>query len=263
MILMKGAIQIMKLIDSHCHLTTEEYKEEFNEILEDTKKNLEFIINIGCDLESSQETVKLSKNYDFMFASVGIHPNYANKYDNKNDLKLINMIKEKKVIAIGECGLDYYRDITPKNLQNEIFKKQLNWSKEFNKPLIIHGREAYEDIIDILSLPEYKDLKGVMHSFAGSYEQVEKILDRFYCSISGIVTFKNALNIQEMVKKIPLERLMVETDAPYLAPHPFRGKINKPSYITYTAQKIAEIKNATYDKVIEITNKNTKELFNI
>ncbi len=252
-----------RLIDSHCHLTKEEYKENFEEIIEDTKSNLEAIINIGCDLRTSEEALKLSKNYDFMYAAVGIHPNYANNYNEEDDTNLLKIIKEEKVVAIGECGLDYYRDITPKDIQKRIFKKQLDWCKEFDKPVIIHGREAYKDIISILTLPEYKKVKGVMHSFAGNYKDVEKILDRFYCSISGVVTFKNAANIHEMVKEIPLERLMVETDAPYLTPHPFRGKINRPSYITYTAQKIAEIKDIPYSRVIEITNENTKELFKI
>lgn len=252
----------MKLIDTHCHLTDNKYKENFDEILKNIKENLEFVINVGYDLKTSEKSVNLSKKYEYIYAAVGIHPNDSNEYNILVGEKIEELAKNnKKVLAIGEIGLDYYRDYVPRDVQQTVFRKQLEIARNLKKPVVIHCRDAYKDTIDILN--EYKDVKGIMHSYSGSYETAEILMDRFYFSISGPVTFPNAENLREMVSKIPLEKLLVETDSPYLTPIPFRGQLNQPDYVTYVAQKIAEIKNINYEEFVKITNANTKKAFQL
>lgn len=251
----------MQLIDSHSHINSKEFKNDFEEMLKRTEENLEFIINIGYDLESSQESVKLSKKYDFIYAAVGIHPHDSNTYNTLVEEELIELSKSSKVMAIGEIGLDYYRDHSPRDVQKDVFRKQLKLAESLGLPVVIHCREAYEDTLIILN--EFKNVKGIMHSYSGSYEFSKRLMDRFYFSISGPVTFKNAKNIKEMVKEMPMEKLLVETDAPYLTPTPFRGKRNEPSYVEYVAKEIANIKEMELEDVIRISNENTKKAFGI
>lgn len=253
----------MKLIDSHCHLGKEFYKEDLISVIKEVKEKLDLVINVGCGLSSSQESISLAKKYSFIYATVGIHPNSANEYNSEVEKSLIDMIKEEKVVGIGESGLDYYRDIVPVDIQKKSFEKHLWLCKDFNKPIVIHGREAYGDIVNILNEDRYNSIAGVFHSYAGSFEEISDLLDNYYISISGIVTFPNAKGLRECVKKLPIERILVETDAPFLSPQPVRGKKNLPHYVIHTAQEIAKIKEMSLEDVISQTNRNTRELFKI
>ncbi len=252
----------MKLIDSHCHLTDKKYKEDFDEVLSKIKEKLDFVINVGYNLKNSIESTKLANKYGFIYATVGVHPNDSDTYNTLVGEELYDLIsKNPKVLAVGEIGLDYYRDYVPKDVQQLVFRKQLDIAVKLNKPVVIHCRDAYKDTLDILE--EYKDVEGIMHSYAGSYESAKLLMDRFYFSISGPVTFKNAHKLKEVVKKLPIEKLLVETDAPYLTPTPFRGKRNQPDYVEYVAKEIAELKGMEYEEIVAITNQNTKKAFKI
>ena len=251
----------MKLIDTHCHINLKDFNEDFSDVIERIEARLEKVINVGFDLKSSEESVKIANKYSFICAAVGVHPHDASTYDGIVENKIRELAKNPKVLAIGEIGLDYYRNLSPKEIQKEVFKKQIELAIELDKPVVIHCRDAYEDTINILK--EYKNVKGVMHSYSGSYETAKILMDRFYFSISGPVTFKNAVTLKEMVSKLPLDRILVETDSPYLTPEPFRGKRNEPCYVEYVAKMVAEIKGISYDEIIKIANENTKKAFRI
>ncbi|TDT70587.1 TatD DNase family protein [Hypnocyclicus thermotrophus] len=252
----------MKLVDTHCHIYGEKYKNDIEEVLAEAKKELEFIVNIGYDLESSKISVDIANKYDFVYATVGFHPTDISKM-NEESLKQIYEIAKKnnKVLAIGEIGLDYYWMKDEVEKQKIAFLKQLELAEEINKPVVIHTREAMKDTIDILK--SKKNITGIIHCYPGSYETAKSVIDRFYFGINGVVTFKNNKKTQEVVKKIPLERLVIETDAPYLTPTPFRGKRNKPTYVKYVAEKIAELKNISIDEVIKVTTNNAKKIYRI
>ena len=249
----------MKLIDTHCHINLKDFDEDFGDVAERIETRLEKVINVGFDLKSSEESVALADKYGFIYATVVIHPHDATDYDGLVEEKLRKLAKNQKVLAIGEIGLDYYRNLSPKEIQKEVFRKQIELAIEINKPVVIHCRDAYEDTINILK--EYKEVKGILHSYSGSYETAKILMDRFYFSISGPVTFKNATSLREMVSKLPIEKILVETDSPYLTPAPFRGKRNEPCYVEYVAKMVAEIKGVTYEEIVKITNENTKRAF--
>ena len=253
----------MRPIDSHCHLGKEFFSEDMEETLQSIEKNLDAVINVGCDMASSRESIELAEKYSYIYAVVGIHPYSSEEYDENSSNELIKMLEAPKVVGIGESGLDYYRDIVDVNVQKKSFRGHLAISKKMNKPIVIHGREAYEDIVKILKEEDHKGVKGVFHSYAGSYDNISSVIDNFYISISGIATFPNAHDLRECIKKLPLDRRIVETDSPFLAPQAVRGKKNIPSYVKYVVEQIASIKGITVQEATEITNKNTRKLFNI
>ena len=252
----------MKLVDTHTHIYGDKYNSDFFEVLKRTKEELEFIVSIGYDLESSKKSVELSNKYDFIYSTVGIHPVDIKEYNDEVENELIAMVKNNtKVVAIGEIGLDYYWMEDPKEIQQDVFRKQLNISRETKLPVVIHTRDALEDTLKILS--EYKDIGGILHCFPGSYDSVKSLLDRYYVGVAGVVTFKNNKKTQEMVKQVPLDRVVIETDCPYLTPEPFRGHRNEPTYVKYVAEKIAEIKGISYEEVVKVTTENAKAIYNI
>lgn len=249
----------MKLIDSHAHLDDERFDEDREKVLERIKNKMDFVVNIGCNLESSQTSVDFSKKYDFIYAVIGVHPIYAKEYNEELEKKLEELSKNNKVLAIGEIGLDYHWMETPKEHQQEIFRKQLELARRLNKPVVIHTREAMEDTIKILN--EYKDVTGILHCYPGSVETAIQMIDRFYLGIGGVLTFKNGKKLVKVVENIPIEKLIIETDCPYMAPTPYRGTRNEPIYTEEVAKKIAEIKNIYYDEVVRITNENTRKAY--
>ncbi len=251
----------MKLVDTHCHIDSNRYDEDRDNILKDIEENLEFAVNIGYDLESSKNSVKLGDKYEFMYAVVGVHPTDIAGYNDELEDQLEELSKNSKVVAIGEIGLDYHWMKDEKEEQKKIFRRQLELARRVKKPVVIHTREATEDTIEILK--EYKDIKGILHCYPGSYESALQLMDNYYFGIGGVVTFKNSKKTVEAVSKIPLERLVIETDAPYLTPTPFRGKRNHPIYVEYIAQKIAEIKGVSYEEVVRVTTENAKKIYNI
>ncbi|MCQ9625551.1 TatD family hydrolase [Cetobacterium somerae] len=251
----------MKLVDTHCHLDNEKFDEDRLEVIERIKENLEFCVNIGYDLASSKKSLELAKEYDFIYAVIGVHPIDIAEYSEEVEKELELLGKNPKVVAIGEIGLDYHWMTEPKEVQQERFKKQLELAEKLNKPVVIHTRDAMEDTVNILK--EYPNITGVIHCYPGSLETAKQLVDRFYLGIGGTLTFKNSKKAVEVVKDIPLDRIVIETDCPYLTPEPFRGKRNEPIYVEYVAKKIAEIKEISVEDVTKITTENAKKLYRI
>lgn len=251
----------MKLVDTHCHLDNEKFDEDRLEVIERIKENLEFCVNIGYDLASSKKSLELAKEYDFIYAVIGVHPIDIAEYDEEVEKELELLGKNPKVVAIGEIGLDYHWMTEPKEIQQERFKRQLELAERLNKPVVIHTRDAMEDTVNILK--DYPNITGVIHCYPGSLETAKQLVDRFYLGIGGTLTFKNSKKAVEVVKDIPLDRIVIETDCPYLTPEPFRGKRNEPIYVEYVAKKIAEIKEISVEDVTKITTENAKKLYRI
>jgi TatD DNase family protein len=251
----------MKAVDTHCHLDGERFDSDREEVLKRAKENLEFIVNIGYDLESSKRSLVLAKENEFVYATVGVHPTDVEGYDEELEKELEKLAQEEKVVAIGEIGLDYHWMTTPKEHQKEIFRKQLELARRLKKPVVIHTREAMADTIEILK--EYPEIVGVIHCYPGSVESAKELIDRFYLGIGGTLTFKNAKKSVQVVEEIPLEKIVLETDSPYLAPAPYRGERNEPIYVQKVAKKIAEIKGISEEEVIKITTENAKKLYRI
>lgn len=251
----------MKLIDSHAHLNNEQFDEDREEVLNRIKEQLEFAVNIGYDLPSSKVSVDYANKYDFIYATVGIHPVDIEGYNEETEKELEELAKNDKVVAIGEIGLDYYWMTQPKEFQKEIFRKQMELARRVGKPVVIHSRDAMEDTLEILK--EFPDVGGVFHCYPGSVESAKEVIDRYYLGIGGVLTFKNAKKLVEVVENIPMDKLILETDCPYMTPVPNRGKRNEPIYVQYVAEKIAELKGITFDEVVKYTNENTKKVYGI
>lgn len=253
-----------QMIDSHAHLDEERFDEDRDELIKSLKENaISYVINPSSDMETSRRVVELSNKYYNIFAAVGIHPHDAEGFKEEDLDELRELSKDERVVAIGEIGLDYYYDNSPREIQKEVFRKQLQLSHELDLPVIIHTRDAMGDTYDILKEFEGR-VRGVMHCYTGSIEMAEKFMKLgFYISIAGPVTFKNAVNVREMAKQIPLERLLIETDSPYLAPVPNRGKRNDPTNVRYVADMLANLKEIQIDKIIEHSRENTVELFSL
>lgn len=250
--------------DTHAHLDDKAFKEDRHILIKQLpQKGIENVINIGTNIESSQNSIKLVEQYDFIYASVGIHPLEVKKNFDQNTKKQLEMLlKHPKVVALGEIGLDYHYSGYDKKIEKEFLIKQLKLAKKFNKPVIIHDRESGFDCTKIVI--EEKITKGVFHSFSGNIDAMKKLLEiGFYISFSGVITFKNANSVREVAKLVPENRILIETDSPYLTPEPHRGKRNNSEYVKYVAQKIAEIKQTSVDTIAKITNENAKLLFNI
>lgn len=251
----------MKLIDSHAHLDNEQFDEDRAEVLERIKDKLEFAVNIGYDIHSSKRSVDYANKYNFIYAVIGVHPIDIEGYSDEVEKELEELAKNEKVLAIGEIGLDYHWMTQPKEVQQKFFRKQMELARRVGKPVVIHSRDAMEDTLMILK--EFPDVGGIFHCYPGSVESAKEVIDRYYLGIGGVLTFKNAKKLVEVVKDIPMDRLILETDCPYMAPTPNRGKRNEPIYVQYVAEKIAEIKGISFDEVAKATNENTKKAYNM
>jgi len=249
------------MIDSHCHL--EMFKEELSDVIRRAyDAGVNTIISIGSDVESMSEAIKIAEQYSMVYASVGIHPHEAKELDDEVLKKIFELSRHPKVIAIGEIGLDYHYEYSPKEVQRKAFAKQLELAKDVGLPVVIHSREAFEDTIKILK--EQNVHKGVMHCFSGNISQAKRAIELgFFISISGVVTFKNAKKIKEVSQFVPDDYLMIETDAPYLAPEPMRGRRNEPAFLIYTARALAELRGVTVEDIDRITTVNVNKLFHI
>lgn len=267
----------MILIDSHCHLNSEEFKNNYSEIIADCLKQGIGLVNIGADYKSSKLAVEIANEYvdKPIYSSIGMHPESLNeKFDEQKFAELIN----NKVMALGEIGLEYFfeNNLELKEKQKQLFMEQLNFAQKNNLPIILHARgsknnpdDAYEDVLEIVSSVQYQSVKekkitGVVHCFSASREISQKFLDLgFYIGLTGLITFKNKTvdSLRETVKIIPLEKILVETDAPYMTPEPHRGEQNMPQYVEFVARKLAEIKDISYQEVCKITTENFKRLF--
>lgn len=253
------------IIDTHCHLDDKRYEEDLDEVINRAKEHgVKAFVIPGANPEDLKRAKEISESYNEVFFAVGVHPYDVEKYDEK---LLKNYITHPKCVAVGECGLDYYRlpkdeeeKRCEKEAQKEIFIKQINLAKEFKKPLIVHIREASFDAKEIL-IEHAKGIGGVLHCFNASEILLELSRYGFYFGIGGVVTFKNAKKLVNILPKIPKDKIVIETDSPYLTPHPYRGQRNEPYYTVYVAEKIAEILDMSYEEVCEITTQNAKNLF--
>ena len=254
------------LIDSHAHLDDRRFNADRDMLIKSLKENnVDLVLNIGADIKTSWASVDLAKKYDNIYAVVGVHPHSAKDLEGSDLSELRSMAKQDKVVAIGEIGLDYYRDNSPRDIQRKWFKKQIELAQELDMPVVIHSREATQETFDILKeASKKKKLKGILHSYSGSYEMaVEYIKLGFYISISGPVTFKNARVLRDLAARIPLDKLIIETDAPYLTPEPYRGKRNEPMFVKYVAEKIAEVRGTTFEEIANMTSQNLLELLDL
>jgi len=253
------------LFDTHAHLNAEEYNEDLLEVIDRAREAGVSLMNIvGFDRPTIEKAIELADRYDFLYASVGWHPVDAIDMT-AADLEWIEALAaHPKVVALGEMGLDYHWDKSPKDIQKDVLRKQICLAKKVNLPIIIHNREATADILEILKEEGADQVGGIMHCFSGSPEIARECIKmNFYISLGGPVTFKNAKKPKEVAVEIPLDRLLIETDCPYLTPHPHRGKRNEPSYVKLVAEQIAELKGLTYEEVAGATMQNAKKCFGI
>jgi TatD DNase family protein len=260
------------LVDTHCHLDINSFDLDRQEVVQRAREaGVERILNPGIDLRSSQEAVRLSEDFPEVFASAGIHPNETGAWDAESLEAIRAIASHPKVVAIGEIGLDYYWNKTPRALQQQVFRSQLDLAGEMDKPVIIHNREAGDDVLDILegwveqlrkSASLLTERPGVLHSFSGDESLACRAIEAgFFIGFTGPVTFKNAGDLQEVAKRIPLEKVLIETDAPFLAPHPVRGRRNEPANVRFIAMKIAELRNLQVNDFIHQTSINASRLF--
>ena len=259
----------IKLFDTHAHLDDERFENEYEGgslgVIRDCfASNIEYLINIGTNLDNSRRSLELSDMFEGLYASVGIHPSETLLYDDIDYVidKMRELLKRKKAVAIGEIGLDYHYDDVPRDIQMVYFKRQMELAAELSIPVIIHDREAHGDCLNVIK--EFPSVKGVFHSFSGSAEMARELMSLgWYVSFSGTVTFKNAQKPKEACRFVDLDRLLIETDAPYLAPTPHRGELNRSTYVYFTAEEIARQRETTVSEIAKVTMENAKRLFNI
>lgn len=252
------------LIDSHLHLDDEKFDEDREAVIARAKESgICRMINIGADMPSSRRSIQLADRHEEIYAAVGIHPHDAAKMKPSDDEQLAAWTGHKKVVAIGEIGLDYYYDLSPREIQREAFIRQLDIARQMHMPVVIHNRDAHGDAMEILKR-EGRGLIGVIHCFSGSLEMAKELLKLgWYIGFDGPVTFKNAAKLSEIAAEVPLERILVETDSPYLTPVPFRGKRNEPSHVKLVAQRIAELRGLGVEEFSQATTQNVCDLFQI
>lgn len=253
------------LFDTHAHLDDAKFQGETEEIITRAwEKGVSLILNVGYNLHHARQSIALAEKYDFLYAAVGLHPSDAKDADDTFWEEIKKLVVHPKVVALGEMGLDYYWDNCPRDVQGQVFRKQIRLAKELNLPIIIHDRDAHQDVLTIVREEGAQQVGGIFHAFSGSWEMAQEVMDLgFYISIGGPVTFKNARKILEVVEKAPLESLLIETDCPYLTPHPYRGKRNEPGYVHLVAEKIAEIKKTSFEEVAAATKENGMKLFRL
>ena len=254
----------MNFIDSHAHLILEPFNNDRDDVIQQAFSNGITHIVQSCDnLEEIEKNLTLTKNYKNIYSSVGIHPHEAKSWTSVSKDTIVQFTKKEKVIAIGETGLDFYYNLSPKEIQLGVFREQIKIAKEISLPLIIHTRDAFSESLEILK-EEKPACGGVLHCYTGDLETAKEAINLgFYISWSGILTFKNAAGLKSAAKEIPLKNTLIETDCPFLTPIPHRGKRNEPKYVRFVAEELAKIHNVSLEEVGNITSENTKKLFGI
>lgn len=255
------------MIDSHVHLDDNRFKKDQDRVIKNFEADgVDLVVNIGADLVTSKSSVFLAENNERIYATVGVHPHDAKTYDQEVEDQLRMLSKREKVVAIGEIGLDYHYDNSPRDVQQDVFRKQLSLAQEVNLPVVIHSREADKDTMDILKEAKEDNPKLVclIHCFSSSVEIMEEYVKMgFSISLGGATTFKNAKMPKRVAVEVPIEHLLLETDAPYMTPEPYRGKRNEPKYVRLVAENIAELRGMDVEEVIRITDENTKKFYGI
>ncbi|SDG16420.1 TatD DNase family protein [Fontibacillus panacisegetis] len=253
------------LFDTHTHLDAPQFDDDREETIQRAyDQGVTRMINIGFNRETIPTTMKLAESYDFIYAAVGWHPQDAITMKDGDLDWIAELCKHEKVVAIGEIGLDYYWDTSPKDVQHKVFRQQIGLARSLGMPISIHNRDAHEDVVRILREEKAHEVGGVMHSFSGSWEIGKICMDMgFHLSFGGPITFKNAKQPKEVLIKTPMDRLLIETDSPYLTPHPFRGKRNESAHVKLVAEMAAELKGVNFEEISRITTQNALERFGI
>lgn len=252
------------LIDTHSHIDMDDFEDLDATISKAKDFGVEKIIVPSVDRSSFEKVLSLTNKYEGVYGALGIHPTEAQGVNESDFEEIIKLSSTPKIVAIGECGLDHYWDKTFVNEQKEVFLKQIEIAKQLKKALIVHDREAHKDCYDLLTQNIKDEIPVIMHCFSGSWEFAKECIKKgFYISIGGVITFKNAKKLHEIALNIPLEHLLLETDAPYLTPVPYRGKRNEPAYVKFVAEEIAKIRGISFDEVAEITTANARKAFGI
>jgi TatD DNase family protein len=251
------------LIDSHAHLDSGKFESDRAATIQRAEENgISHILTIGCDLDSSAKSVAIAAQFPQVYAAVGVHPHAAEEINTAGIERLEQLLAQPKVVALGEIGLDYFRDRSPRDIQREAFRRQIRLARQVNKPIIVHDRDAHDEVLQILIEEDGAQVGGVLHCFSGDRKMAQQCLDLgFYLSFPGPVTYPKNDFTRDVVRSIPIERLLVETDCPYLAPQPFRGQRNEPAYVRATAEKIAALKGLSLADVARITSRNCRQLF--
>ena len=253
------------LIDSHAHIQGKEYAGEVEAVIERARTaGVEKIIAVGGagEMSSNTDAVALANSFPDIYATVGMHPHDAKDVSAEELKKLQELSRNPKVVAVGETGLDYYYDHSPREVQRRVFAEFIHMARETELPIVVHERDAAHDAFEILRAEGAGKLRGVIHCFTGNYEAARNYLDLgFYISFTGIITFKNADALREVVRKVPLEKILVETDSPYLTPVPYRGRRNEPAYVRYVAETVAKVKGKSLEEVVSVTTENVRALF--
>jgi TatD DNase family protein len=252
-------------IDTHVHLNADQYDEDLEEVINRAlQAKVKYMVVIGFDRKTIKRAISLAEQYDFIYAVVGWHPVDAIDCTDEDLIWIEELAAHPKVVAIGETGLDYHWDKSPRNVQQDLFRKQIRLAQKVDLPIVIHNRDATEDVVRILQEEHAEITGGVMPCYGGSVETAKLCIDlNFMISLGGPVTFKNAKKPKEVATEIPLEFLMVETDAPYLAPHPLRGKRNEPALVVLVAEEIARLKNISIEEVAKVTTENALKFYKI
>ncbi len=253
------------LIDSHAHLEMPDFNRDLNEVVKRAQDSgIEYIFTVGTEKKDWLKAIKIAETYPFVFAILGVHPHNAKEIDDKTYSELRILCKHEKVKAYGEIGLDFYRNLSPREIQLKRFREQIMLAKELGLPIVIHDRDAHKETLEILREERANECGGIIHCFSGDHYMARKCIEMgFYISIPGSITFKNASLLVEVVKNIPLDSILIETDSPFLTPEPFRGKRNEPSYVRFVAQKISEIKGVSFEKVAEKTSESALKVFRL
>ncbi|MGF7185226.1 TatD DNase family protein [Desulfitispora alkaliphila] len=253
------------LFDSHAHLDDGRFTNDIEEVVQKcVDKGVSKILNVGINLESSQKAIELAEQYPFIYASVGVHPHDAKHGTAEVLSRLEELASHPKVVAMGEMGLDFYHNHSTPEVQREVFIKQVRLAKKLGLPIIVHDRDAHNEVFEILEAEKDENLTGVFHCFSGSWEFAQQCLDLgFHISLAGPVTFANAKKPKEVAKNVPIDRLLIETDCPYLTPHPFRGKRNDPALVELVAKEIAALRGIELNEVASTTAANACKLFKI
>lgn len=255
---------MMNLFDTHAHILDDQFNDDREQVIQNIYDNMALVVNIGCNLEDCPRTVALAEQYDKLYAAVGLHPEDVKTYTPEGWDMICRLAEHPKVVGIGETGLDYYWDTSTKDAQKVLFEQHIDLAKQLHKPLVIHDREAHGDTLEILKRTNAKEAGGILHAFSGSVEMAMEVVKMgFYIGLGGPVTFKNARKAVEVAQAIPLEYLVIETDCPYMAPVPFRGKRNEPMLVQHTAAKIAELRGISVEDLIEATYQNGKRIYGI
>ena len=251
------------LFDTHAHMNDPAFDQDREEVLLSLAgKGVGAMLNVGCCLESSRDCIAMAEKYPFVYASVGSHPDSADEVNEEVIEEYRRMAQHPKVMAIGEIGLDYYYETIPREVQQRAFRMQMALAKELNMPVIVHERNAHDDGMRIVK--EFKGVTGVFHCYSGSAEMARQLVDMgWYIGFTGVLTFKNARKAVETAERIPLERIVLETDCPFMAPEPHRGKRNDPGFLPYMAQRLADIRGISLEEVVRVTTENAKRLYRI